>query len=579
MSRDIIKIIMKKNYSQRGIALILTLFVIVILITLSCVFVLSTINEKRVTLREGYSSKAFYIAEAGSHFGLDKLNTFINEYMRETLNAMSSNSVENMFVDLSAPESEYDSLDFLMDNTLDGPTTIFSLSGSQAQHSIDATSLGDGTYATKISVSEKSPAVNVELAKWDFYYNYTIESTGLVQDSIITILLSGDFIVRVQKDSFSRYALFTNHQRTEAGSPVWFNNNTTFNGPVHTNDRFSFALNPSGIFNDVVTQAQQAARFYNNNFPILADANYNGTKDVPTFNDSFYRGQSAIALSSLTQKQEYIDQVDAGEVFVDVGTYLPNNGVNLTGGIYVKGDFDIALSVNGSNNAVYTIHRSGYSYEIVIDRGNNQTTITDIDSNVSTYQGIPDGADDIGTVIFVEGNIESLSGTIQEDALLTISAENNIQIQNNILYSDYTAAEGLPGDVDYVPPTAEGTNNLLGIVSWSGNVSIGTGAPDDINIHATILAKEGFFDVADFDDTVVGERGVATVLGGIISDGYGAFGTFNGSTGFIESGYSRNFVYDQRMSSGSNPPYFPTLDVYTALSSDITDKIVWSGGE
>ena len=151
-----------------------------------------------------------------------------------------------------------------------------------------------------------------------------------------------------------------------------------------------------------------------------------------------------------------------------------------------------------------------------------------------------------------------------------------MSITNNILYQDYTPGVGTPGTAGYVPPTADGATNLLGLVSWAGNVRISTSAPNNINVHSTILARQGVFQVDNYSSGA--PRGTATLLGGIISDDYGAFGTFNGSTGQQVSGYGRNFVYDERMETGNAPPYFPSLNTFIAFTNGITDKIVWQEG-
>jgi len=49
------------------------------------------------------------------------------------------------------------------------------------------------------------------------------------------------------------------------------------------------------------------------------------------------------------------------------------------------------------------------------------------------------------------------------------------------------------------------------------------------------------------------------LLGGIIEYFYGAFGMFDSRTGNPTSGYDRKFTYDQRMSLGVEPPFFPTV--------------------
>ncbi|HET8984612.1 MAG TPA: hypothetical protein VFN03_02525, partial [Trueperaceae bacterium] len=69
-------------------------------------------------------------------------------------------------------------------------------------------------------------------------------------------------------------------------------------------------------------------------------------------------------------------------------------------------------------------------------------------------------------------------------------------------------------------------------------------------------------------------RGAVNLMGGIIEYYYGAFGTFNSSTGNQISGYDRKFTYDQRMSLGIEPPYFPTV-----TNDGVRDVIVFSFGQ
>jgi hypothetical protein len=69
-------------------------------------------------------------------------------------------------------------------------------------------------------------------------------------------------------------------------------------------------------------------------------------------------------------------------------------------------------------------------------------------------------------------------------------------------------------------------------------------------------------------------RGSVHLLGGIIEYYYGAFGTFNSSTGNMSTGYSRTFTYDQRMSQGLAPPYFPTVE-----RDGLKDVVVFTFGQ
>jgi hypothetical protein len=248
-----------------------------------------------------------------------------------------------------------------------------------------------------------------------------------------------------------------------------------------------------------------------------------------------------------------------------------NNGTSCIGGIYIRGNqgqsgdnASITMTVDGSSRQVYTINQGGANTTVTIDTANNQTIVTDA-GGTDTYAGKPDGTGHQGILIYVNDDVKSLSGTVQSSTQCTVSAERDIKITNHIRYQTYTAS----------PLSVEGgATNLLGILSWGGNVRIGTAAPDNIEIHAVVMAPHGVFSVDDHDEG--DDRGVATLLGGVISDYYGAFGTFGGWFG--STGYGRNFVYDARMLEGMAPPYFPYMTDFTSFvepSDAMQQKLVW----
>ena len=564
-----------KLHNERGAALIISLFIVTVLLGLSSVFVLRSIYESNIAQRELDMAKSFYYAEGGSKAALQGLDVLINDYMLSTVNGTNPSTLVSQTVGYVAGN---DGIGFLYDFVENGGTPALTLNGAIAEYTQTA-SMGSGQYQYDIEISEKTNPVIITADSWDFPYNYRIVARGTEKSTDKDVLLSGDFTVRVQRDNFAKYALFTNDQTLPNGTNVWFTDKTNFAGPLHTNGRYNFALNPSGTFEGSIDQVEQLARFYNSGSPILLDAEFNGTEDIPTFNSGFNRDVSPITLASATQQQDLVDQAQGGAAIAGNGIYVPNNGASLTGGIYVEGDSNITMGVDGSNNAVYNITQGGSTRIITVDRTNNQTTVNDPSSGVTVYSGTPDGIDGVGTVIYVNGNINSLGGTVQQNTAMTISSNNDIIITDNVQYQNYTPAVGTPGQAGYIPPNAVGQDNLLGLVSWNGDVRIGTSAPDNISVHGTVLAKSGILQVDSYNDTGVGGRGTATMLGGVISDYYGAFGLFNGSTGTQVAGYGRNFVFDERMASGNAPPYFPSLNTFIAFTNDITDKMIWQEGD
>ena len=564
-----------RRNNESGIALITTLFFVLILYGLSSVFILSAVNEIRTAKLDREKTKTFYVAQGGAQVALDQLDTMVNNYLLTTISNAAPSGVIGY---ANARVAAGDGIGWLVYAVRNNNVPVLTQNGEQAEYSGEGV-LGGRTYQYSIVITEKTDPVASGADQWDFPYVYTITADSSSGGVASRVRLTGDFTVRLQRDNFAKFALFTNSQTTPSGYNVWFTDKTNFAGPVHTNGRFNFALNPSGTFEEAVSQQETLARFYNYGWTVLLDDDHNLNRDVPTFKETFERGASAITLNSSTQEQDMENQASGGQTFTGNGVYVPANGSSLIGGVLVKGDSAITMSVDANNNAVYTIAQGNDTTTITVDQVNQQTTVYDSASDTTqVYNGVPDGQDDVGTLIYVDGNITGIGGTVQADTELTVASKYNMNITDHIQYASYTPAVGSPGDSNYVPPSAEGTNNLLGLVSWQGNVTIGTSAPDNINIHGTILATNGIFTVTDYNDTNTGPRGTATLLGGVITDNYGAFGLFNGYTGQQMSGYGRNFVYDQRMKVGKQPPYFPSLNTFIAFTNDIADKIVWQEG-
>lgn len=564
--------------NNRGVAFIFTLFIMIVLLGVSSVFVLRSISESQMVVSERERTKAFYISEGAAQSGLEQLDTLINTYMQDTISQMNPPLVVNA-VNTYLNQANPDGVAFLAYAVQDNGTPVLTLNGAEALYSSSG-SLGNGTYDYTIHITEKGNPTCASTSPcnmWDFPYDFSLNASGSSKGQSKKITLTGDFTVRIQRDNFAKYALFTNEQQMPSGTNVWFKNTTTFAGPLFTNGRFNFFGNPAGVFDGEVGQVEQTARFYNNGSSVLLDDSKNGTIDVPTFNDTFDRDQDPITLTSPSQETDMIKEATGNQSFSSNGIYVPNNGSAVVGGIYIKGDSNISLSVN-SGNPVYTITQGSTTKTITVNYSTNQTSVK-VGSTTTTYAGLPDGINNIGTIIYANGTIDSLEGTVQKDTEVTISSKNNITITNHLEYADYNAAVGTPGTSGYIPPNASGKKNILGLVAWNGDVNISTGAPNNVNVHGTVLAKNGIFAVNNYDDAAVGPRGIATLLGGAITDHYGAFGQFNGSTGAQTAGYGRNFVYDTRMAEGSSPPYFPTLNTFIAFTNNIlTPRIIFQEG-
>ena len=586
----------------------IALLLVVNLGILEGAFVAGTIQAAKTTALEKIRSRTFYAAQAGAQAALKKVDKFINGYLQTTIKNASPSGI---VTDAKARVNSGDGIGWLVnavsvDSNNDGVRElILALDGDQALYSFDATTgtedytfkLDNVNYNYKITFTEKADPVAVGLDKWDFAYIFRIESNGVTGSMSSQVVVTGDFTVRLQKDNFAKFALYTNSQDSPNGARVWFTGRTLFYGPVHTNDLFNFAYNPSGTFQMLVTQVQAMARFMDGGSETLMNSDHNGTEDVPVFKDGFNRGVPLISGPAGTTENAMITEATNGSTYSNAGVYLPttSNGKTLTAGIYVKGDCSITMSVNAQDQAVYSIHQTASNgstirKDITVDpSGGGQTTLTDYSqSPVKTYSyiGTPVGVSKAGTIVYVTGAVVAFEGIVQKDTEITVASHGNLTISNNVKYAVYTPGVGTPGTEGYVPPAADNPdpngaapNNLLGLVSWAGAVHIAQSAPYNIEIHATIMATStannaGYFQADSWDNGSA--RGFATLLGGLITNDYGAFGQMNSNGDYVH-GYGRNFVYDQRMMQSKSPPYYPSLSTFIAFTNDITDKLVWQG--
>jgi hypothetical protein len=144
------------------------------------------------------------------------------------------------------------------------------------------------------------------------------------------------------------------------------------------------------------------------------------------------------------------------------------------------------------------------------------------------------------------GNL-TLSGTL--NGRLTIGAERDVVIPNNVVYADD-------------PQTNPASNDVLGIIS-ERDVVIDDGAPNNLRIDASIMALDSSFMMENYWQG--SPKGTLTVYGGIIQEERGPVGTFNASTGQKVTGYSKSYLYDQRLMA-SPPPFMPSTGDYVTLS-------------
>jgi len=525
---------------QRGIVLAAALLFILLSSVLVLTLMLTTVGERSQSSNVQTAKLALYAADAGVRTQQQLLANLAKVKMDSCLAtwvAAGSNPAQPI---VTAPDQMF---------------PVGALGGTNVASS------SNPPFAANASIQYSSGDVGPQ--SQSFNYMYTIQSTGTVMTTgKRSVQSTGSLRMSATRGSFSDYLLLTDQFVTAAGDLMWFTSATNFDGRVHTNAAFKFAYQPT--FQDEVTQVGVNATFYNDgNGNVVANAANNGTVDVPNFFGGYLRGQAAIPLPANGGQQEgaalglalaqgtqptstQIDNQLGGPQ--PNGVYLPNNGLALVGGIYVKGGADLVKMWADTllNKQYYQITQGGTQRSIQVDP---VTSTTQVWNNLTmsglpaaTYLGMPNG------VLYSTAGISDLRGpdrtlgyvnpAIAENQRILVAASGDVVIQGDLTCDNYYNKD-----------------NVLGIYSAAGAVRIGTSAPNNLDVDAFVMAcgtSNGEFRVDNHDTG--SPRGSVNLRGGCVSKYYGAFYTFD-VNGALATGYARNWHYDRR---GLVPPAYPS---------------------
>lgn len=403
------------------------------------------------------------------------------------------------------------------------------------------------------------------------------------------VVTQGEYQFDVGRVSFARYALFTNQHVSETGGDrIWFTSDTLFDGPVHTNGNFNFFGRPwfgGDVTSAGATQGHgQGAFGYDNsngrfftantldpqgNTPNLSTGD---STNLPVFVEGVEFRAAEVELPKNSHEQEDLAE-ENGILFTEDMDYLE---------IYAADNNGNPMSANASAEA---------AYQFVEARTRNSagqwTNVTyRIDRHGRLERRHPTGTWNLETenfngLIYSKEFIPRLRGpgrandnnaatarpAVAAFAQLTIVPEDGARITGDLVYEDQPCSGTLRrGDNnEVIRATCENLDavNVLGIFTSEGDIDIGHNnnsgynAPDDVRIQASLLTSSGVVRVENFRSG--SGRGAVQLLGGIIEQRYGAFGTFNSNTGRMSTGYSREFTFDPRLRRGLTPPFFPTV--------------------
>jgi hypothetical protein len=507
----------------------------------------------------------------------------IDQYVADTESADTSTNLSLLFDTGQYFEGDLYTNDWDVEGVTEAPT------GGGLQVGYEA----DGTVEpTGVDLPEED---DISYAH-TFHYNYEITSRGTAdigaQYNQATRVRKGSFDVDVRRPAFSTYGYFTQTMKNQYNDQLVFFDGEVYDGPTHVNSappegRAGFYGQP--IFNgpfSAVQENYEDSWLGGNADPIFNDTETWGVDPITLPENGWSQLRAAIGdylnVDNNTEPaggwESYLTnwlQLSDSPATLSQGVYYStdyNGGSSLLGGIMVWGDAaSINFDASGTGQQKITItmnnddggHFDGahtWDFRSVGDK-----TYVSVDGGSETLYNQP-----LNGMIHTQGSVLALGGQgsdtadIETDAKITVSAIDDIYIADNLTYKTDPVAN----------PNAD---NILGIFSSNGNIWLAQDAPENLTVHATMMAAS--------DGKGVGAEGLAAdgtydyyypfkgnwnLLGGLIENHSQTTGVYYSNGHRV--GYNWNFTYDERFMTGAAPPYFPYLTKFNMTIQNIEAK-------
>lgn len=608
---------------QRGVALITTLLLLLLLTGLSLAMVISVRSDMLINGYYRNFRGSFYAADSGLNIARQAM---MNNLVA-AIPATFSGTTQPIPAGTEAVVQSY------ITSTYGGSFRPITGSGqayasnswpesfkiSQASLTLASCTLVGG------NIGATCTAPSGVVTGYRYLYNYTLTANGQAagtQTSTISdkgsVIVNATLVNASATTSFAAWGMFIDNYSICDGTTLVPG---TISGPVFTNGAWNFGSSGKYIFTDSVGSVSPTAgfQFSGSCDRIAGTSDKSGSTTIaPTFQAGFNLGQPTVPLpaNDYNQKRAVLDGVGSGNSPVnrsDLNNYLrdintakyPNSGTvssgvflpyttdgsgNATfagGGIYVEGNASVTLSTSGTTTQVYTITQGSTTTTIRIDPaangGTGQTQVVS-GSNTLTIRGVPQQRDPstnavtgYDTMLYVNGSISSLSGpsqgvaAIQDHTAVTITAANNVAITGDLLYKTppvtitQNQIPGTPADT-LIP----GNNNgqVLGVFTATGDIQLNNRQSNgNLEIDASLAT--------------ISQGGT----GGLVNTG-SAINTLNIVGGRIQNNIknigatTRNVFFDRRFGQNFAPPWFPSTTITlggleSATTNTTVQRVQW----
>ncbi|WP_309570225.1 DUF4900 domain-containing protein [Deinococcus sp.] len=564
-----------KHERTHGYILVTALAFMVILIIMTTIIMTGSVTGVQQAGGEAGLVRARAAAEAGqaqagytlSQTLVPGINSIIGTYASSFAAAGNNPATTNVI-----PTSQYSSVLSSM-NGLAGTTS----SGT----------VGGVTYTSRITFSNfREDRASFNANNQRYLVDYVVASSGQQGDYLRNVNVQGYVAMLLGKTPLNAFLVMANDGGSVQGN--FFGTGMNYDGPVHINQNWMFAGTP--IFSMGATTSASSVKMYNCNTSTwqavttqsnnCTTPNWGGVglayskPNVPLPANAFSQARAALGLDATNTTSPNTSArctalgLSSSCSSVPTGVYTPVNG-----GIYIQGDAAVTLSVASPNNSqVYTIVQGSTTSVLKADPLTGVTTITKNGGAATTLSTPLNGQ------LYVEGTITSLSGPARTGTLPNPLPSNNgvpTQIPPAIATStrlNIAAATDIvvQGDVTYQdnPATNSGAKNVLALLAGTGNLRVGTTAPNDVYLHGAVVAGASGkgMSVDNYSAGVL--RGAIHTLGSLAEDTDPPRGLANiGSNGLITmvNGFGDAFHFDPRFVNGSAiPPFFPTTTTFAA---------------
>ena len=415
--------------------------------------------------------------------------------------------------------------------------------------------LGAGSYTVNIVPDADNASNPTKLPR------YLIVSAGTVGMRTETVQLY------VQLKSFGSWAYFNNIEDPS----LWYIAGMQMNGPVHSN-------NADGALMNVDWVNSTTPIFMDTTSVVAGSMNYYPAAPVgdSQYRDIYAQGIAGLELNTFniplpatSDRQKNAAWGSTMGFPTSTGVYVPTTGSTTSGGLYLKGDSTIQFATSNDHAAwqIINITNGGHNYTVTVKRDSNQTVVQGPSGGPTTYSGTMNG------VIYVDGNVTSLSGTLADNVVSggAVSHRNAYTLATNVTGGDdVTLTDNLvyKTQPDKSKPWNDSSNlkaATMGIVTQNFHLDGGV-APTELTVNAIIMA--GGLNTQGTEDTLnwwSAAPGNYYCLGGLIEYTAGVTGMFDPSSNTMLAGYLEHYTYDYRLLTNP-PPYFPTTNGYQKLS-------------